>query len=94
MECIRLKGCSTTWRSTMLTKNMIVLAAAAVMVLGTASMASANDKDDYPGGFRIGPLGQRFGPVRAPVFGFGRYRYYDRDFAFEPRHHRMWRHEY
>ena len=34
----------------MLTKNMIALAAASVMVLGTASMASANDKEDYPGG--------------------------------------------
>ena len=79
----------------MLTKNMIALAAASVMVLGTASMASANDKEDYPGGFRVGPLGQRLGPVRGPAFGYAfRHRYYDRDFAYEPRHHRMWRHEY
>jgi hypothetical protein len=80
----------------MLTKNMIALAAASVMVLGTASMASANDKEDYPGGFRVGPLGQRLGPVRGPAFGFahGRYRPYYRDFAFEPGRRQMWRHEY
>jgi hypothetical protein len=79
----------------MLTKNVIALAAASVMVLGTASMASANDKEDYPGGFRVGPLGQRLGPARGPAFGFAYgHRYYDRDFAYEPRHHRMWRHEY
>jgi hypothetical protein len=80
----------------MLTKNMIALAAASVMVLGTASMASANDKEDYAGGFRVGPLGQRLGPVRGPAFDFAyrHHRYYDRDFAYEPRYHRMWRHEY
>jgi hypothetical protein len=78
----------------MMTRNTIALAAAAFMMVGTASAALANDKDET-GGFRIGPLGQVMGSPGGTAFAFAygpRHRQWD-DFAFAPRH-RMWRHEY
>lgn len=80
----------------MLTKNTIALAVAAVMTLGVASAAQASDHENQSGGYRIGPLGQHFGPVRGPAFGFAYApRWYDRgDFAYMPRHHRMWHYGY
>ena len=40
----------------MLTKTKLALAA--IAVLGAACTVQAADKDDGPGGFRVGPLGQ------------------------------------
>jgi hypothetical protein len=72
----------------MMSKITIALAAAAVF--GVVSAAQANEPRDEYGGYKYGPMGQRFGTTshwrihRGPDFGF----------AFVPGHHRVWRHEY
>jgi hypothetical protein len=47
----------------MLTKTKIILAVA--VIFGAASAAQASDHENQSGGFRIGPLGQKFAP-RSP----------------------------
>jgi hypothetical protein len=71
----------------MMSKITIALAAAAVF--GAVSAAQANEPRDEYGGYKYGPMGQRFGTTshwrhNGPFFGF----------AFVPGHHRVWRHEY
>jgi hypothetical protein len=82
----------------MLTRNTIALALAAAMTLGVASVAQASDHENQSGGFRVGPLGQRFAPPRAERYGFayapgwGVYR--GHDYAYAPWGRRAWRYEY
>jgi hypothetical protein len=71
----------------MLTRTKIALAAA--VILGAASAAQANEPRDEYGGYKYGPMGQRFGTTahwRMP-----RGAYYG--FAFAPWRHRVWHHE-
>ncbi len=85
----------------MMKKSTLALLAAAALMLGSASIAQASDNDsgDYHGGFKVGPMGQRMGGGRL-AFGFAgprlHHHYWEgnRSFAYEPGHHRMWRHEY
>jgi hypothetical protein len=60
----------------MLTKSK--LAIAAVLILGAASAAQANEPRDEFGGYRVGPLGQSFegaNPVYHPSLRRGRMAY-------------------
>jgi hypothetical protein len=64
-------------------KTLIALSAAIVLgAIGATPTAQASDSGDYGGGFKIGPLGQHFGPVRGPAFGFAysrrSHRHYER----------------
>ncbi len=84
----------------MLTKNTIALALATAMTLGVATAAQASDHENQSGGFRIGPLGQVFGPPRAARYGYAyapgwrRPYYRGRDYAYMPWRRRAWRYEY
>ncbi len=75
----------------MLNKTKVALAAA--LIIGTASLGAtsalaSDNSGEYSGGSKIGPLGQHFGAVRGPAYGFayapGSHRYYEQ---------RRWRYE-
>jgi hypothetical protein len=65
---------------------------ASLGIAGAASVAHANDKDDYPSAFRIGLLGQVFGPVRGRALGFTYAPSWHRHYL--PAQYRMWSYEY
>jgi opacity protein-like surface antigen len=76
----------------MLTKTRLALAA--VLALGAASAAQANDNDrNDRGGYRYGPLGQDF-KAGSPTYHWSMRRGGEA-FGFVPgynyRHHRTWR---
>jgi hypothetical protein len=68
----------------------LVIVLSTVIALGVvgASAAQASDHENQSGGFKIGPLGQRFGPVRGPAFGFAYVPYRHR---YGHRHHYEYR---
>ena len=77
----------------MFTKTKLALAAA--LIVGAASVAQANEPTDEYGGYRVGPLGQRFGGVnptyhRSMRYGGGAYAYVP-GFRIPPQHYRTWR---
>ncbi len=84
----------------MLTRNTMALALSAAMILGIAGAAQASsDHEHQSGGFRIGPLGQVFGPSRMHRYGYAyeprwhSYRHRGDAYAYVPRGGRAWHHE-
>ena len=68
---------------------MLIGIAVTGCVVARATIAS--DHENQSGGFKIGPLGQRFGPVRGPAFGFAYVPYRHR---YSHRHYYEYRYYY